>query len=111
MKRFFEAKSYFESHYKEFCQLVVENLRTRLQWPDMQLFQDVIVVLATQRWEKILQDEQNNVVDIEDAGDDGNDDSRSDSLDAVDRLANHFKVPLETAGADINEIREEFKSI
>ena len=77
----------------------------------MQLFRDVMVVLATQGWEKILQDEQNDVVDIEDAGDDGNDDSRSDSLDAVDRLANHFKVPLETAGADINEIREEFKSM
>ena len=71
-------------------------------------------MMATQGWEKILQDEQNDVVDVEDAdgdADDNNDGSQSNSLDAVDRLAKHFKVPLEIAGADISEIREEFKSM
>ena len=38
LKRFVEAKSYFESHYMEFCHFVVNKLRTRLQWSDMQLF-------------------------------------------------------------------------
>ena len=82
LKHFSETKSYFENHYNEFCQLVVENLRTRLQWSDRQLFRDVIFVLATQGWEKILQeDEEKYVIDIDEdnvvAGneDDSNDDS------------------------------------
>ena len=91
LKHFSEAKSYFDNHYNAFCQLVVENLHTRLQWSDTQLFRDVIFVLATQGWEKILQeDEEKYVIDIDEdnvaAGneDDSNNDSQpsSDSLGA-----------------------------
>ena len=53
LKCFIEAKTFFENHYRKFCESVVETLRTRLQWSDMQLFRDVIFVLATQGWEKI----------------------------------------------------------
>ena len=53
------------------------------------------------RMGKMLQDEHNRVVDIGGAdGDDNFDDSQSDLLDAVDRLAGHFKVPLEKASPD-----------
>jgi len=62
-------------------------------------------------WEKVLQGDQNDVVDIEDTDencDSHNHGSQSNSLDTVDRLAEHFKVPLEIASANFNEIREEF---
>jgi len=72
----------------------------------MQLFRDVIFVLATQGWEKILK--ENEVINIPEDGDvDGN----QCSLEAVDRLVNHFRIPLESAGADITEILQEFISL
>jgi len=109
LKRYTDAISYFENHHSEICQLVVENLCTRLQWSNMQLFRDVIFLLATQGWEKILK-ESDLVVDVsEDAN--GDADVNQCSLDAVDRLVNHFKIPLESAGADITEIRQEFISM
>jgi len=105
LKRYENATSYFENHYSEICQLVVENLRTRLQWSDMQLFRDIIFLLATQGWEKILKEDE--VVNISE--DDDVDDQSS--LDAVDRLVNRFRIPLTSAGADITEVRQEFISM
>ena len=43
--------------------------------------------------------------DIATSGDDGTDDlSHSDPLDAVDRLVNQFRIPLQKAGANTDKI-------
>lgn len=34
-----------------------------------------------------------------------------DPLNAVDRLVEHFKIPIENAGADIGEIQNEFEAL
>ena len=111
LKCFSEAKSFFENHYRKFCESVVETLRTRLQWSDMQLLRDIIFVLATQGWEKVaVEDDQKE--DIATSEDDGTDDlSHSDPLDAVDRLVNQFRITLQKAGANTDEIRSEFKAM
>ena len=100
-----DALSYFENHYSDICQLVVEDLHTRFRWSDMQLFRDIIFLLATQGWEKILKEDE--VVNISE--DDDVDDQSS--LDAVESLVNCFRIPLTSAGADITEVRQEFISM
>ena len=59
-----------------------------MNWSDVQVFRDIIIVLATQGWQKLVDDE--------------------DSLDAVDRLATQFSTPLQGAGVQLEEIHAEF---
>ncbi len=99
LKRFSEAESYFKSHYQEYCTCVTERIRTRLSWSDLELFRDIIVLLGTQGWQKIA-DEQ---VDMSE--EDGN------PLNAIDRLVERFRIPLEKAGAEVSEIPSEFEAI
>ena len=102
LKNFSEAKRYFENNHEEYCQQVIAYMRTRLSWSDMQLFRDIIFMLATQGWQKI-QDEQADVVD-------GGDECET-SLNAIKRLADHFKEPLERAGVNVSEIHCEFEEL
>ena len=54
LKKFSEAKSHFESHCQEYCTRVTARIRTRLSWSDVQLFRDIIIMLGTQGWQKIV---------------------------------------------------------
>ena len=54
LKKFTQAKSHFENHYQEYCASVTACMRTRLAWSDLQLFRDIIFMLGTQGWQKIL---------------------------------------------------------
>ena len=65
----------------------------------MNLFRDMIVMLATQGWQKII--EQGSLAPIQ----------SENMLDAIDRLVHHFQIPLESAGADTTEIRNEFEAL
>ena len=65
-------------------------IKSRLAWSDLQFFRDIIFVLATQGWEKLLDE--------------------SDPLEAVDRLVEHFSVPLKKANVCTEEIHGEFES-
>ena len=48
------AKSFYESQCTEFCSRVISCTRSRLAWSDLQLIHDIIFMLATQVWQKIL---------------------------------------------------------
>ena len=70
LTKFVEAKMYFEENYKVYCSKVSDCLKSRLAWSDLQMLRDVILVLATQGWEKLHQ--------------------KSDNLNAIDQLVTHF---------------------
>lgn len=108
LKKFLEGKSYFESNYQEYCTRVTARIRTRLSWSDMQLFRDIIFMLGTQGWQKIL-DEQ---VDVTDEAEETQESTGSENpLDTIDRLVERFRVPLEGAAAEVSEIRGEFEAM
>lgn len=54
VQRLDEGKAYFVSHCPDLCKRVSDYVMSRLQWTDFQLIKDIIFVLATQSWEKIL---------------------------------------------------------
>jgi len=103
LKKFTEVKSHFESHCQEYCTQVTACLRTRLSWSDLQLFRDIIFMLATQGWQKILDDP----VDVCD----GAEEMSENPLDAIDQLVECFRFSLEGAAVEVSEIRGEFEAM
>ena len=91
LKGFSEAKRYFESMYKVYCTKVSNCLKSRLSWSNLQMLRDIILVLATQGWEKLVDED--------------------DTLDTIDRLVEHFSYPLTKAGICIEKIHSEFESM
>ena len=55
--QFEAAKTYFSSRYKEYCSKVSDCIKARLAWSDLQLLRDIIFVLATQGWQKVLDED------------------------------------------------------
>ena len=88
VKHFTQAEEYYLAHYDNVCKRVSDCIKARLGWSDLQLMRDIIVVLSTQGWEKLLK--ENN------------------PLHEVDRLVTRFKIPLEGAGSKTEEVRKEF---
>ena len=72
----------------------------------MGLIRDIIVMLGTQGWQKLLDDEQVTAPQVDDVGV-----PQENLMDAIDRLVEHFKVPLEGADAELDEIRREFEAM
>ena len=91
LKNFDAAETHFENHHVEYCTLIKDNIKSRLAWSDLQCLRDIIFILATQGWQKAL--DENN------------------PLEAVDRLVQQFTIPLQGAGADIAEIHAEFDAM
>ena len=91
LKWFSEAQDYYTRHCEKFCEAVNNCLRSRTEWSDQQVIRDIISILATQGWQKIVEE------DI--------------SLESVDRLVTRFTVPLEGAQANCGKIKEEMKSL
>ena len=56
-----------------------------MAWSDLEVMQDIISVLATQEWEKILKDEV--------------------PLDCIDRLVERFSIPLQGAEVDVSKVK------
>ena len=75
-------------------------MKGRLAWYDLRVIRDVISVLATQDWQKTL-DEENCESDNEDT-------EKVDPLESTERLGVWFKILLGSAGVDINKARDEF---
>ena len=69
-----------------------------MAWSDLQLIRDVILVLATHGWEKILE------------GDDSESENGS-PMEVIVRLGERFQIPLESAGVDIDRLQEEFRDM
>ena len=82
------------------CSKVSACIKNRLEWSDLNLIKDIITVLATQGWQKI--------VDMEEEEDT---DSVTDNPGwvAVENLVTRFKTPLEGAHTDIDSVLPEFK--
>ena len=91
LKRFDAAKSYYASHSSAYCTKVSECIKSRLAWTDLEVLRDIIFILASQGWHKIVEEK--------------------DDLGAIDRLAECFKIPLEKANVQIQEIHAEFECI
>ena len=72
----------------------------------MDLIRDIIFMLGTQGWQKLLDDEQVTEPPLDDLGD-----SQENPIDAIDRLVEHFKTPLEGANTELDEIHREFEAI
>ena len=66
LKNFDAAETHFENHHVEYCTLIKNNIKSRLAWSDLQCLRDIIFILATQGWQKALDE--------------------NDPLEAVDRL-------------------------
>ena len=91
MSHFSAAKLYYENHYTEYCGKLTLCTRDRLSWSDLQVLRDIIFVLATQGWEKAL-DEKND-------------------LAAIDRLVDRFTVPLKAANIQVEDVHAEYDSL
>ena len=105
LKKFSEAKSHFETHCQEYCTRVTARIRTTLSWSDLQLFRDIIFMLGTQGWQKIVDEHIDVSADAEETQ------GSENPLDAIHRLVERFRVPLEGAAAEASEIRWEFEAM
>lgn len=95
-----EAERYYQAHFDEYCTSVTTCLKSRLEWTDLEFVRDVILFLATQGWQK-LADEENE------AGSE----STPSYTQAIARLTSKFKVPLESAGAVVANVGDEFSDL
>ena len=91
LKRFNEAQQYYTRHCEEFFAGVNACLRSRMEWSNQQLMRDIICVLATQGWEKIVEENL--------------------PLESVERLVAKFTIPLQEAQANCDKIKEEMQSL
>ncbi len=96
VRHFDQAKNHYSTHHQEYCESITSCLKSRLAWSDLQLIRDVIFVLATQGWEKALDEDNDSEVE------------NGDPMEAIARLGVKFKSPLESAGVDADRLREEF---
>ena len=102
LTKYAEAKSFYESECTEFCSRVVTCTRSRLAWSDLDLIRDIIFMLGTQGWQKILDQEATPAPEGE---------IHEDPLEAIDRLVQRFRAPLESANAEVDVIRQEFEGM
>ena len=93
LKKFSEAKSYYLSNYKQYCSSVSQCIKSRLSWSDLQLMRDIIFMLSSHGWEKVIEEESEA------------------ELEAIDRLVERFDVPLGGANADTSAIKTEFNDM
>ncbi len=56
LKNFSEAQSYYLSKFKEYCCSVDRCIKSRLSWSVLQLTRDIIFLLSTHGWEKLLEE-------------------------------------------------------
>lgn len=91
LKNFVTVKTYYENHYTEYCSKICDSIKLRLSWSNLQCLRDIIFVLATQGWQKALDE--------------------GDTLEPVNRLVEKFTIPLQMAGAQVEEIHGEFEAI
>lgn len=86
LQKFDQATRHYTDHHQEYCSSVTSCLKSRLAWSDLQLVCDVIFILATQGWQKILDERSDS--EIEDGCE------KRDSMESVHRLGERFKAPL-----------------
>ena len=88
LKKYSEAQRYYNSKYEEYCSSVSQCIKSRLSWSDLQLMRDIIFMLSSHGWEKLVEED--------------------DDLEAIDRLIERFASPLQGAQTDVDVIKREF---
>jgi hypothetical protein len=63
LKRYFESKSYFSSNYEEHCHNVSQCIKSRLSWTDLELMRDIVFMLSSHGWEKLIQEDDLAAID------------------------------------------------
>jgi len=91
LKQYDAATSYFAAHCSSYCSKVTDCIRSRLAWTDLELLRDIIFFLASQGRQKIIDE--------------------NEDLGAISRLAECFRIPLERAYTEIDEILTEFECV
>ena len=83
-------------------------MKSRLSWSDLQHLREIILVLATAEYEKVLEklDQKKAENEIPDTHI-----VNKNTFNAVDRLVEAYKVPLQGAGAEVDKIRIEFEAM
>lgn len=107
LKKFDPAVQHYSSQCQAYCTSITSCLKSRLAWSDLELVRDAIFVLATQGWQKIVDEEDKS-------GGDENSESdtvHSDRMESISRLSSRFKEPLEAAGVQIMLIADEFREV
>ena len=104
LKGFSEAELYFSSHCEELCPSVNRCLKSRLEWTDVQFVRDVILFLATQGWQKLVDEYENSLIEE-------TSEALSDYTEAIGRLCSKFKISLEAAGVVVAQIVNEFSDM
>ena len=75
----------FERNYKLYCTKITNCIKQRLEWSDLQLFRDVIKMFATQGWQKVVDENQDESGTF-----------TTEPWSSVTRLSTRFKLPLDT---------------
>ena len=99
LKNYRGAKNFYSRNHQAYCVSINDCLKSRLDWSDLDLIRDIIFVLETQGWQKVLDEEENHSIE------------KPDPTEAVDRIAMKFEKPLEAAGVEICELRQEFRDM
>ena len=88
IKKCSEAESYYSSKYEGYYHCVSDCIKSRLCWSDLQLMRDIVFLLSSQGWEKLVEEESD--------------------MAPIDRLVERFAAPLEATQADTDVIKTEF---
>ena len=99
LKNYRGAKNFYSRNHQAYCVSINDCLKSRLDWSDLDLIRDIIFVLETQGWQKVIDEEENHSIE------------KPDPAEAVDRIAMKFEKPLEAADVKICELRQEFRDM
>ena len=102
LKKFDQAEAHFTAMCVQLCSSVTRCLKSRLEWSDLELIRDMVVFLATQGWQKILDDQD---------AENETDPVATEAETPIQRLGRRFKIPLEAAGVDTEKLQEEFTEV
>ena len=91
LKGFTSATQYFENNGATYCRNVSDCVKSRLKWSDVDMMRSMIAVLNPQGWEKLMNDD--------------------DSLDEINIIIQKFEIPLKGAGANVDDILQEFAAM
>ena len=89
------AKEHYTSNCEQYCSSVTSCLKSRLEWSDLQIVRDVIYILETQGWQKIVDEESVS----------------STSTEPIQRLGERFRIPLENVGVEVEKLSDEFNEM
>ena len=71
-----------------------------MEWTDFEFVRDVVIILATQWWEKFAEEEESRAEGVVPG-----------YVSAINRLDLKFKIPLEACGVVVTQILDEFHDI